>query len=49
MQDGALSITLKVEVLEDGVSGQIVRVRNVQSRRDIRGKVLNEKTILVSL
>jgi len=49
VQDGALSITLKVEVLEDGVSGQIVRVRNVQSRRDIRGKVLNEKTILVSL
>jgi flagella basal body P-ring formation protein FlgA len=49
VQDGALSITLKVEVLEDGVSGQVVRVRNVQSRRDIRGKVLNEKTILVSL
>jgi flagella basal body P-ring formation protein FlgA len=49
VQDGALSITLKVEVLEDGVSGQMVRVRNVQSRRDIRGKVLNEKTVLVSL
>jgi flagella basal body P-ring formation protein FlgA len=49
MQDGALSITMKVEVLEDGVPGQIIRIRNTQSRRDIRGKVLDEQTILVSL
>jgi flagella basal body P-ring formation protein FlgA len=38
-----------VEVLEDGSPGQIVRARNEQSLRDIRGKVLNEQTILVSL
>ena len=49
VQDGALSITMKVEVLEDGAPGQIIRARNSQSRRDIRGKVLNEQTILVSL
>jgi flagella basal body P-ring formation protein FlgA len=49
MQDGTLSITMKVEVLEDGVPGQIIRVRNTQSRRDIRGKVLDEQTILVAL
>ncbi len=49
VQDGALSITMKVEALEDGVPGQIIRARNSQSRRDIRGKVLNEQTILVSL
>ena len=49
VEQGALNITMKVEVLEDGAPGQIVRARNQQSLRDIRGKVLNEQTILVSL
>lgn len=49
VEDGALSIEMKVEVLEDGAPGQIVRARNQQSLRNIRGKVLNEQTILVSL
>jgi flagella basal body P-ring formation protein FlgA len=49
VQDGMLSISMKVEVLEDGAPGQVVRARNSQSRRDLRGKVLDEKTILVSL
>jgi flagella basal body P-ring formation protein FlgA len=49
VQEGNLSVTMKVEALEDGAPGQIIRVRNSQSRRDIRGKVLNEQTILVSL
>jgi flagella basal body P-ring formation protein FlgA len=49
VSDGSLSIALKVEVLEDGAPGQTIRVRNKQSLKDIRGKVLNEQTILVSL
>ena len=49
LQDGALAITMKVEILEDGIPGQIVRARNPQSRREIRGKVINEQTILISL
>jgi flagella basal body P-ring formation protein FlgA len=49
IEQGTLNITMKVEVLEDGAPGQIVRARNQQSLRDIRGKVLNEQTILVSL
>jgi flagella basal body P-ring formation protein FlgA len=49
VQDGALQVVLKVEVLENGVPGQVVRVRNLQSRREFRGKVQNEQTILVSL
>ena len=48
MQDGVLSITLKVEALEDGAPGQFIRVRNIQTRRDILGKVLNDQTILVA-
>jgi len=49
LQDGVLSITMKVEVLEDGAPGQIIRARNPLSRRDVSGKVLNEQTILITL
>jgi flagella basal body P-ring formation protein FlgA len=49
LEDGALAITMKVEALEDGAPGQIIRLRNPISRRDLRGKVLNEQTILVAL
>lgn len=49
VQDGGLQISTKVEVLEDGLPGQFVRVRNPQSRREFRGKVQNENTILVQL
>ena len=49
VQDGAMVITLKVEALEDGACGQIIRVRNPASRRDLHGKVTDEQKILVSL
>jgi flagella basal body P-ring formation protein FlgA len=49
VRDGAMAISLKVEVLEDGAVGQQVRVRNPQSNREFRGKVENEGTISVSL
>jgi flagella basal body P-ring formation protein FlgA len=49
VRDGVLSITMKVEALEDGAPGQLIRVRNFQSRRDFPGKVMNEQTILVTL
>lgn len=48
-QDGALSISLKVETLEDGLLGQTVRVRNPKTKRELYGKVQNEQTILISL
>ena len=49
VQDGAMRITLKVEALEDGAAGQIIRVRNPQTFRDLRGKVLDEQEIRVTL
>jgi flagella basal body P-ring formation protein FlgA len=49
IHDGAMIISLKVEVLEEGVPGQVVRVRNPQSRRELRGKVLDEQTIAITL
>jgi flagellar basal body P-ring formation protein FlgA len=49
VRDGGMAISLKVEVLEDGTLGQQVRVRNLQSKREFRGKVEDEGTISVSL
>lgn len=49
LQDGALNITLKVEMLEDGQAGQTVRVRNPVSRRELSGKVINAHTIALPL
>ena len=49
VQDGAMSIRTKVEVLDDGAPGELVHARNSLTHRDLTGKVLNDKTILVSL
>jgi flagella basal body P-ring formation protein FlgA len=49
LQDGALTITTKVEALEDGAPGQTIRARNPVSRRDVRGQVVDGQTLLISL
>jgi flagella basal body P-ring formation protein FlgA len=46
-QDDSLKISVRAEALEDGVPGQIVRLRNLQSRREFKGKVQDEETVLV--
>ena len=49
VRDGPLSVSVKVEILEDGLPGQTIRVRNLKSKREFRGKVQNEETIHVTL
>ena len=49
VQDGALQIILKVEALEDGAAGQIIKIRNPLSQRDLRAKVIDEQNVLVSM
>lgn len=49
IRDGGLTLSVKVEVLEDGLPGQTIRVRNLKSKREFRGKVENEETIHVTL
>ncbi|MSR42725.1 MAG: flagellar basal body P-ring formation protein FlgA [Pedosphaera sp.] len=49
ISDKALLVRLKVEVLEDGAPGQLVRIRNNTTRKELRGKVINESTIQVVL
>ncbi|HWD19743.1 MAG TPA: flagellar basal body P-ring formation chaperone FlgA, partial [Verrucomicrobiae bacterium] len=48
-QEGSLRISLKVETLEEGALGQIVRVRNPRTHHDLFGKIQNEETILITL
>ncbi len=49
VRDGPLKVSVKVEILEDGLPGQTIRVRNLKSKREFRGKVQNEETIYVTL
>jgi len=49
VQDGAMSIRTKVDILDDGAPGQTVHARNTLTHRNLTGTVLNEKTILISL
>ena len=49
LEDGALTVTIKAQALEDGTPGQIIRLRNIQSARDFSGKVIDKKTVVVSL
>jgi flagella basal body P-ring formation protein FlgA len=48
-QDGSMTISLKVEALEDGTLGQTVRVRNPKTRRELYGKIQTEDLISIAL
>jgi flagella basal body P-ring formation protein FlgA len=49
LDDGALSIRMKVVALEDGAPGQNIRLRNPVSQHNLTGTVLNGQTIAISL
>lgn len=49
LTQGALAILLKVEAMEDGIPGQLVRIRNPQSRKELRGRIKDEFSIEVVL
>ena len=49
LEDGALSIRMKVVALEDGAPGQSIRVRNLNSQHNLNGTVLDGTTIAISL
>jgi flagella basal body P-ring formation protein FlgA len=49
VQDGGLSISVRAMALEDGVPGQVIRIRNPRSQKEFNGKVQNADTVLVTL
>jgi flagella basal body P-ring formation protein FlgA len=46
-QDETLTISVRAEALEDGVPGQLVRLRNTRSKKEFKGKVKDEQTVVV--
>lgn len=49
VMEGSLTISLKVEVLEEGATGQAIRVRNPATKKELRGKVQNEQSIIITI
>ena len=47
VDQGSMRISLRVEVLEDGAPGDLVRLRNPVSRKELKGKVQDEHSVLV--
>lgn len=45
-ESGSVRLTAKVEALADGVGGETIPVRNLQSRRQVYAVVLDENTVL---
>ena len=46
---GSLLVSTNVKVLEDGAPGEVVRVQNVRTRKEIIGEVIDEKTIKITV
>lgn len=49
VQEGAMSVRTRVDILEDGAPGEMVHARNAVTHRDLIGTVLNDRTILIAL
>lgn len=49
LKEGQISISLKAEVLDPGVPGQLIRLRNPLSRKELRGKVINDQMVQIQM
>lgn len=46
-QQGQLAITMKALALESGASGDLIKLRNLESRKEFSGQILNENKVQV--
>lgn len=46
-QNGMLAISMKALALENGATGEQIRLRNLESRREINGEVINENKVQI--
>ena len=44
----SLVIRLRVQALEDGAPGEVIRLRNTSSAKEIRGTVVNSREVKVT-
>lgn len=47
ISDDVISVSTMVEVMSDGAPGQIVKARNLRTKKEIQGKVIDANTIQV--
>jgi flagella basal body P-ring formation protein FlgA len=47
VQKGNVELSVQVRAIEDGKAGDSIRVENTESHKVLRGKVLDEKTVLI--
>ena len=45
--EGVLTVTMKAQALENGNLGDFIRLRNLQSSKEVQGQVVNEKLLKV--
>ena len=48
LQHKALEIRLRVIALEDGAPGDVIRLRNTRSSKEIRGRVINSREVKIN-
>ena len=46
-QQGQLAITMKALALESGAGGDLIKLRNIESRKEFSGQILNENRVQV--
>ena len=46
-QQGLLAIRMKALALENGAAGDLIKLRNLESRKEFNGQILNENQVQV--
>lgn len=46
-QQGLLAISMKALALESGAAGDLIKLRNLESRREINGQIINESKVQI--
>ncbi|MCE9612536.1 MAG: flagellar basal body P-ring formation chaperone FlgA [Chthoniobacter sp.] len=46
-QQGLIAISMKALALESGAAGDLIRLRNIESRREINGEIVNESKVQI--
>jgi len=49
VQTGKITVNMKAEALENGINGQLIRLRNPVTKRYLRGKVTGEQMVIIPL
>ncbi len=49
VRNGSIRVNMKAEALENGINGQIIRLRNPHTRQYLRGRVTGDQTVTIAL